>query len=339
VTQVTSPRTDDRPLWDVVLGVYTYPAIFVAHRLGLFPLLAGGPRTLDEICGELEVGRRPAEAMLAACASVGFLERRDGRFALTPLAEDYLLESSPTYFGGFWDLIIDNFEVCTYAGIEKALRTDSPQVFGGEEVFQSLEDQAALAQAFTRGMHSISMGPGQAWPGVLDLSQNRVLLDVGGGSGAHSIGAVTRWPGLRAIVFDIAPVCEVAAELVAQHDLEDRIETAAGDMWEDPFPAADVHFYSNIFHDWPPEKGRFLSEKSFAALAPGGRIVLHEVLYNEDKTGPFATAGYSMIMLGWATGEQYSDSELMRTLADAGFADIEVKPTFGYYSIVTAGKP
>ena len=44
-------------------------------------------------------------------------------------------------------------------------------------------------------------------------------------------------------------------------------------------------------------------------------------------------------MLGWATGEQYSDSELMRTLADAGFADIEVKPTFGYYSIVTGSKP
>jgi hypothetical protein len=174
---------------------------------------------------------------------------------------------------------------------------------------------------------------------VLDLSRNRVLLDVGGGSGAHSIGSVTHWPDLRAIVFDIAPVCEVAEEFIAGSGLQSRIETRAGDMWEDPFPPADVHFYSNIFHDWPPEKGRFLSEKSFASLEPGGRIVLHEALYNEDKTGPFATAGYSMIMLGWATGEQYSDSELMTTLADAGFADIEVKPTFGYYSIVTGTKP
>jgi hypothetical protein len=337
--QQIRPRTDDRPLWDVIFGVFAYPAIFVAHRLKLFPFLAGKPRTLGEICEGLEIKRRPAEAMLAACASVGFLERRDGGFALTPLAEDYLLETSPTYFGGIWDLEIDNYEVFSYTAIERAIRTDSPQVFGGEDIFQSVEEQAALAQAFTRGMHSISMAPAVAWPDLVDLSRSPVLLDVGGGSGAHSIGAVTRWPQLQAIVFDVAPVCEVADEFIAQHGLQDRIETRSGDMWEDPFPIADVHFYSNIFHDWPQEKGRFLSEKSFDSLQSGGSIVLHEVLYTDDKTRPFAAAGYSMAMLGWSTGEQYSAQELTETLTDAGFRDIEAKPTFGYYSVVTAHKP
>jgi O-methyltransferase domain/Dimerisation domain len=333
------PRTDDRPLWDVVFGAYAYPAIFVAHRLKLFPFLAGGPRTLDEICEGLGLKRRPAETVIAACASVGFLERRDGRFALTPLAEDYLLETSPTYFGGYWDLNIDNYEVWTYAGIEKAILTDSPQVAGGEEFFQSLEEQVAMAQAFTRGMHSLSMGPGYAWPDAVDLSQCRVLLDVGAGSGAHSIGAVMRWPELRAIVFDAAPVCEVANEFVRQYGLESRIETRSGDMWEDTFPPADVHLYSNIFHDWPPEKCRFLSEKSFGGLEPGGWIILHEMLYNDDKTGPFAAAGLSAVMLGWTTGTQYSSVELAEMLTDAGFRGIEAKPTFGYYSIVTGRKP
>jgi hypothetical protein len=308
--QLVRPRTDDRPLWDVVFGVYAYPAIFAAHRLKLFPFLAGGPRKLDEICAGLGLKPRPAETMLAACASVGFLERRDEGFALTPLAEDYLLESSPTYFGGYWDLNIDNYEVWAYAGIEKAILTNSPQVPGGEEFFESFEAQAAMAQGFTRGMHSLSMGPGQAWPGAVDLSQHRVLLDIGGGSGAHSIGAVSTWPGLHAIVLDTAPVCEVAGEFVAQYGLGTTIETRAGDMWDDPFPAADVHFYSNIFHDWPPEKCRFLSEKSFASLPSGGRIVLHEMLYNDDKTGPFAAAGLSAVMLGWTTGTQYSGAEL-----------------------------
>jgi len=337
--QVSKPRAEDHPLWDVVFGAYAYPAIFVAHRLKLFPLLAGGPRTVAEICEGLDLKRRPAEMMLAACAAVGFLERRDGRFGLTPLAEDYLLESSPTYFGGYWDLNIDNYEVWTYAGIERAIVSDSPQVAGGEEFFESLDDQIAMAQAFTRGMHSLSMGPAQAWPDAVDLTHDRVLLDVGGGSGAHSIGAVTRWPDLHAIIFDTAAVCEVAAEFVAQHGLESKAETRVGDMWADPFPTASVHFYSNIFHDWPPEKCRFLSEKSFASLDSGGRIILHEMLYNDDKTGPFAAAGLSAVMLGWTTGEQYSSVELMEMLASAGFEQIEVKPTFGYYSIVVAHKP
>jgi hypothetical protein len=44
-------------------------------------------------------------------------------------------------------------------------------------------------------------------------------------------------------------------------------------------------------------------------------------------------------MLGWTTGTQYSGAELVEMLTDAGFRDIEEKPTFGYYSIVAARKP
>ena len=49
------------------------------------------------------------------------------------------------------------------------------------------------------------------------------------------------------------------------------------------------HFYSNIFHDWPPEKCSFLTRKSFDALPPGGRLVVHEMLYDDDKKGPLET--------------------------------------------------
>jgi predicted O-methyltransferase YrrM len=131
----------------------------------------------------------------------------------------------------------------------------------------------------------------------------------------------------------------VADEFVAQYGLANRIETRAGDMWEDAFPAADAHLYSNIFHDWPPEKGRFLVEKSFTSLESGGLIIVHEMLYDDDKNGPYAAAGLSAAMLAWTQGQQYSGSELAEMLVGAGFRDISIKPTFGYYSIVTASKP
>ena len=254
------------------------------------------------------------------------------------LAEDYLLETGPAYFGFYWDLCIDNAEVGSYASLEQAIRTDSAQAYGGEEVFASNE-QAELARGFTRGMHGISMGPGQVWPEVLDLSDHQAMLDIGGGSGAHSIGAVSHYPNLSAVVLDMSAVCDVASEFIALHGLQDRIRTRDGDMWVDPFPPADVHFYSNIYHDWPPEKGRFLTAKSFETLDSGGRIVLHEILYNDEKSGPFAAVGLSMVMIGWTEGEQYSGAELSAMLTDAGFRDIEVKPTVGYYSIVTGSKP
>jgi SAM-dependent methyltransferase len=337
--EIRRPQTDDRLLWDVVLGLYGYPALLIAHRLKLFPLLAEKARTLAEVCEALSIKRRPAEVLLTAATALGFLQLREGRYSLTAVAEDYLLESSPTYFGFYWDLIINNYEVCSFTNLEKAVLTDTGQAYGGRDIFKSHEEQAELARGFTRGMHSVSMGPALAWPKAIDLSKHHLMLDVGGGSGAHSIGALLQWPNLRALLFDLAPVCEAAEEFSARHGLQDRIQTHPGDMWTDPFPPADVHLYSNILCDWPPEKGRFLTQKSFESLEPGGRIIIHDQLYNDDKTGPFGIAAFSMIMLAWTEGQQYSGEELSTILAEVGFTDVERKPSFGYNSIVTGRKP
>ena len=332
---------DDRPLMDVNLGIYAYAAIMAAHKLKLFPLLCSGPKTLPDICAALSIKPRPAQAILAASSAHGFVRSSDGSYSLTPLGENYLIETSPTYFGFFWDLLIGSADNnLSFSSVERAVLTNAQQVVQGEHVFQTVTEQAEMARAFTRGMHSLSVGPGLAWPGVIDLSAYDRMLDVGGGSGAHSLGAVTRWPHLRAVVLDLPPVCEVAREFIAKEGLQDRIETRSGDIFEDPFPEADLHFYSNIYHDWSREKGVVLTQKSFRSLPAGGRIVVHEMLLDDDKAGPLTTAGYSIGMLLWsADGGQYSGQELTEMLAEAGFRQIETRPTFGYNSIVTGVKP
>ncbi|MDE2366252.1 MAG: methyltransferase [Betaproteobacteria bacterium] len=340
-TLVSTQRThnDDRPLWDVAFAVFGYPALLIAHRLKVFPLLANGALTLEEISDALNIKQRPAEAILSAATALGFLSLQDKHYALTPLAEDYLLEKSPSYFGFFWDMIIDNSQVFSYTSLERAVLTDFPQVYGVEDLYKSHEEQAELARKFTRGMHSISMTSSAAWAEVMDLSRHRLMLDIGGGSGAHSIRAVSALPNLRAMILDLGPICEVAQEFITQYGLQDRIGTHVANMWNDPFPKADLHFYSNIYHDWPSERCYFLTEKSFKSLEPGGRIIIHDVLYNDEKTGPFAPAAYSMLMMGWTEGKSYSGAELSGMLKEAGFHDIQVHPAFGYFSVVTGLKP
>jgi hypothetical protein len=44
-------------------------------------------------------------------------------------------------------------------------------------------------------------------------------------------------------------------------------------------------------------------------------------------------------MLLWTEGEEYSGRELSAMLAEAGFTDIDVHPTFSAWSIVTGRKP
>jgi SAM-dependent methyltransferase len=321
------------------MGIYGYQAVLVAHHLKLFPLLAGGARTIAEIGAALDIGRRPAEALLTVCASLGLVTKEGGRYTLTPVSEDYLLETGPAYFGGFLDYTIANQAVFTFEGLKKAVLTNAAQVYGGEDLYRSHEERADRARAFTRMMHSHSAASAPAWPAKIDLAGHGTLLDVGGGSGAHAISAARRWPNLSCVVLDLPPVCDVAREYIARSGLEGRVRAQAGDIWTDPFPPADVHFYSDVYHDFPPEKCRFLTEKSFGALAPGGRIIIHEMLYNDEKTGPFPIAGYNVSMLVWTEGQQFSGPELAAMLAQAGFLDVQVTPTFGYWGIVTGRKP
>jgi predicted O-methyltransferase YrrM len=334
------PRTDDRPLWDVISGMLEGPCLLVAHDLGLFPLLARRPLSTAEVAAALKIAPRPAETLLAMCAAIGVVGRGpDGLHALTPLAADYLLDDRPASFAGYLNLLKASASVYSYEGVRRAVIADAPQAYGGEDWVKSHEQQAALARDFTYAMHSAAVAPALAWPDAVDLSDHRLMLDIGGGSGAHSIGAASRWRQLRALIVDIPSVCPVAAEIVARYGLSDRIGTLAADMWADPLPPADLHFYSMIYHDWPPEKCRRLTARSHEALEPGGRLIVHELLLHDDRPGPTAVAGYSVAMLLWTEGKQYSGSELAAMLVEAGFTEVEVIPTFGYWGIVTGRKP
>ena len=337
---VRRPRADDRLMRDVVFGISGYPAVLVAHELKLYSLLAERPRTIPEVCDVLGIQPRPAEALVSVSAALGLLEESDGRYSLSATAEDYLLESSPTYFGGYFDMMIRNYSMYSFESVKAAVLTDAPQLYGGEEVFRSHQEREDRARTYTRAMHSTSMAAALAWPERVDLSGRRRMLDVAGGSGAHAIGAAQRWTNLEVVILELAPVCSLAEELIVQQGLQGRVRTQAGDMWKDPFPPADLHFYSQIYHDWPPERCQFLTRKSFDSLEPGGLLIIHEMLYNDRKTGPFATAAMNMnMLLQYKTARQYSGHELATMLTEAGFAETRVMPTFGYYSIVVGEKP
>src|SRR5215470_950116 len=211
---VRPPRADDRAMRDVVFGIAGHLAVLVAHDLKLYPLIAERPRTLPEICNALNIAPRAAEALVSVSTALGLLEERDGRYSLTPAAEDYLLEGSATYYGGYLDMMIQNYAMYSFESLKRAVLTDAPQFYGGDDVFTSHLNRADRVRTYTRAMHGVSMGAALAWPQRVDLSGHRVMLDIGGGSGAHAIGAAQQWAKLRIVVFDLAPVCSLADEFI-----------------------------------------------------------------------------------------------------------------------------
>jgi hypothetical protein len=118
---------DDGKLWEVLAGIWSYPAFLVAHQIKLFELLSARPLTLEEIARAKGFERRPAEALLAVRASLGFVEKARERYGLTSLARAYLLESSPTYFGHFLDGATQLYPLFSVENVRRAAQTNSPQ--------------------------------------------------------------------------------------------------------------------------------------------------------------------------------------------------------------------
>ena len=139
-----------------------------------------------------------------------------------------------------------------------------------------------------------------------------------------------------------SPACEARSSTwrtvcaTAQRHLAgfgDRAAAVPGDMFAGDWPGADVVLLSQILHDWPMATGQQLLAHAHAALPPGGRVLVHEKLV-EDDGGPLANALVTVDMLVWTDGQQMSRAGVATMLREAGFSDIAVHPTVGYWSVV-----
>jgi hypothetical protein len=335
----TKPKTEDHRVWDLIFFFWATPAVLVAHDLKLFTLLGERPRTLAEVCASLGTPARSTEVLLRTNVTFGLIAEQRGKYKLTPVAAEYLDERSAISLGGYLNFLVANHGLWSVASLKKAVLTNCPQVGGGKDFFRDPEMQKAFAEGFTKAMYAHSIGSALVWPNKIDLSKHHKLLDIGGGSGAQTVGALLRWPKLSGIVLDTPPVIAEARQYIEPYGLGDRIVLHAADMFADPFPDADVHLYGDILHDWPRDQGALLVRKSFESLPSGGKIILREVLSNDAKNGPIAAAAYNVNMLLATMGGQYSKREMTALLKETGFRGVEVGPAAsGHRSLITARK-
>ena len=111
-------------------------------------------------------------------------------------------------------------------------------------------------------------------------------------------------------------------------------------MFRDPLPTTcDLHLFSNVLHDWDSPQVEQLLAKSFAALQPGGMILIHDAHINSTKTGPLPVAAYSALLMTITEGKCYSEREMTDLLVNTGFANVNHFPTAADRSVITARRP
>jgi acetylserotonin N-methyltransferase len=173
---------------------------------------------------------------------------------------------------------------------------------------------------------------------AFDLSRFSKLVDLGGATGHLAIAACERYPEMRAAVFDLPRVIEVAREQVSRSRVASRVDLMAGDFFSEELPQADLFAVGRILHDWSEEKIRALLAKVLARLPSGGGVLIAEKLLTEDKTGPVPALMQSLNMLVCAEGRERSLGEYRALLEAAGFREVQGRVTGAPLDAVLAVK-
>lgn len=327
----------DENLLQITGQIVTGQTVLVAYSIGLFTELLSTPLSICELSNALNLNKRAVQALVSCACSMHLIEFESGAYQLTALGRSFFDKESPTYYGGALDLLIQHNEIMNYSTIKDAILSNAPQADGGKDIFAG-EDSLGGTEDFVRELHQKASAPALHWVKQIDLSVYKSFVDIAGGSGMHTIAACLKNKDLQGTICERKPVLVHTAGYVKSYGLQSRIRMHELDMWSAPFPEGDVFFMADIFHDWDRERCLILAKKCFDSVSVNGKILLHEMLFDEDKTGPALTAAYNMKMLLWTEGQQYSFEEIKGILEEAGFENVTKKQALGNWSLIIGEK-
>ncbi len=333
-----TPDPDD--VLELFLGFWISRTVMAAVQLGVFEALDGeaasGGLTLEQARGALNLPNRPARALLDTCVATGLLDKKDGRYRNSALATRYLAAGSEYSLRNY--VLDERWCWGSWERLEDALRADDQLLPEDAEGYHAFPEDFFLD--FLHG-HSLAMGERLAR--AVDLGGATRMMDVGGGSGAVSIALCRAFPALEAIVVDQPPVAARAAVHIDSAGLGDRITTWAANLFADPLPPnCDVAVLANILHDFSADRAREILARVVAALPPGGRVVILEIVPDEERRSPPLAVAFSVAMIvNTAGGDAHTASQYRDWLTDAGLSDVVVSPVPGRMvtTVLEATKP
>lgn len=337
-SQERPPVTPER-LMQFAFGFAPPLILEAALRHRLFDALAGGPRSLDDLAAATKTSPRGLRAVADALVGLEFLARdAQGRYALTPESDTFLVSTRPSFRGGFF-LRTTTQLIPNWMQLAEVMRTGKPATAVNQE-----GEGAKFFQDFVEDLFPFNYAAAQALAdalGVAKAAASVSVLDVAAGSGVWSVALAQKSPQVRVTAVDWPDVLKVTRRVAARHGLEARYKFVEGDLHRADFGTGhQVATLGHILHSEGEEGSRALLKKTFAALAPGGTVAIAEWLVTEDRTGPPPGLIFGVNMLvNTDRGDVFTFEEIRRWLHEAGFTNARTVEVPAVSPLVLADRP
>jgi ubiquinone/menaquinone biosynthesis C-methylase UbiE len=316
-----------------------------AVELGLFSLLAEGPKTGRQIEAGLNLAPRATFDFLDALLALGMLER-DGageaaRYRNTPATSLYLDRASPHYVGGILEMA--NARLYRFWGdLTEALRTGKPQnevKHSGRPMFDELYADPARLEQFMAAMAGISRANFTAFAEKFDFSRYATLADIGGATGQLACLVTERHPHITARSCDLPAVRPIAERHISARGMNARVTAEELDFLAQDFPQADVITMGMILHDWDLPHKKMLIAKAYRALPKGGALVaIENIIDDSRRRNAFGLLMSLNMLIEFGDAFDFTGADFESWCFEAGFRRVEVIPLAGPASAAVAHK-
>ncbi len=303
-------------------------ALLLAQRLGLFALLSQMPRTTSDVASAARIGVRAADVLLRVLEAQGFVVRREGCYALTEFAREFLAPEGALSYAPMLEFL------CTFtaafddisAGL--ASGTVPPRL----DVFSSAADVAAMLAAVNAYLDAA----GRELVARAHLPDVRTAI-VGSMGVSFSAIVLERYPHARVTYGCLEHLVAHIPELRERYGVDasrvDGMHCHGGepkdDKWGDE--AFDLVFLTKKMILRPDERlGEKFARKAFEVLNPGGVAIFWEAIHGDAEPTPLVAALESVLDLGVSpTGCVWTREAMREMLLGIGFGQVEMLSCLG----------
>lgn len=289
-----------------------------ALEYDFFTIIHNGFRSFEEIAGQADTVPRATRIVLDALIALSLVEKREGRYSLTPISEVFLVRGKSSYIGDFRHVALALWD--GMAHLKETLKTGKPLSRMDTEIELEVWEKLVV------GIIPIAEPVAQALCDLLGIGAKRKgvrVLDIAGGSSIFSMTILRRDPSAQLTQLDWPNVNAVAKKLNRERGFEGKIRFIDGEfraavIEEDHY---DLVIASNFCRFESPKGNQELFRKAYRALKPGGLFVVNDFLPDEERTGPSFPLRFSVYTLTHTPeGECWTLSEYTRWLKETGFA-------------------
>jgi ubiquinone/menaquinone biosynthesis C-methylase UbiE len=310
-----------RPLMRI-LGDFANSQILDASlEYDFFTLIHNGFQSAEEVARHAGTDARATRIVLDSLPALGLVEKRDGKYFLTPTADVFLVKGKASYVGDFRHVALALWD--GMAHLKESLKT------GKALSRMDTGTELPVWEKLVLGIIVIAEPAAKTLCDLLKIGSERKgikVLDIAGGSSIFGMTILARDPTAQVTQLDWANVNAVAKQLNKERGLEGKIRFIDGEHHSANIETDhyDLVLGSNFCRFESPAGNQQLFRKAYAALKPGGVFVVNDFVPNEERTEPTFALRFSVYTLTHTPeGECWTLSQYSEWLKKAGFSAID----------------